>query len=96
MEQKTEQKLAHYIVTAAIAILHNGKRYEQGDQMALTPEEAADISLYIQLDETENQRQAEKTEQERLKAEAKAEQAQRKAAEKQKEKEKHTEEKEQA
>ena len=36
-----------------VAILHNGKRYEKGDKIELTAEEAENLSLYIQLDQSE-------------------------------------------
>lgn len=39
-----------YRVVAAIAILHNGKRYEQGDQIELTPKQADKLALYVELD----------------------------------------------
>lgn len=42
-----------YIVISAMAIYHNNQRYEQGDKLELTDEEAQRISLYVQLDETE-------------------------------------------
>ena len=38
-----------YLVAAAMAILHNGKRYEQGDKIELTDEEAEKISLYMKM-----------------------------------------------
>ncbi|NBI42048.1 hypothetical protein GVX76_00785 [[Haemophilus] felis] len=41
-----------YIVISAMAIYHNNQRYEQGDKLELTDEEAQRISLYVQLDET--------------------------------------------
>ncbi|MCR1838665.1 hypothetical protein E5343_07040 [Rodentibacter caecimuris] len=70
-------KKLHYIVIAAMAILHNGKRYEKGDKIELTAEEAARISLYVQLDEDEEKRQQAEAEAEkaRLAAEEKARKA---------------------
>ncbi|SUB23924.1 hypothetical protein [Avibacterium avium] len=38
-----------YVVTSTMAILHNNQRYEQGDKLELTDEEAEKISLYVQL-----------------------------------------------
>lgn len=38
-----------YVVTGTMAILHNNQRYEQGDKLELTDEEAEKISLYVQL-----------------------------------------------
>lgn len=42
-----------YAVISAMAIYHNNQRYEQGDKLELTDEEAERISLYVQLDETQ-------------------------------------------
>ena len=53
----SETQKKAYLVAAAIAILHNGKRYEQGDKIELTDEEAEKNSLYIVLDDTEAERQ---------------------------------------
>ena len=66
-----------YLVAAAMAILHNGKRYEQGDKIELTDEEAEKISLYIVLDNTEAERQQAEAEAEkqRLAAEKAAQEA---------------------
>ncbi len=88
-----------YAVIGTMAILHNGKRYEKGDKIELTAEEAENLSLYIQLDQSELEKQKEerrlaeeKAEQERLAAEKAqkerlaAEKAQKKAEEKTKEK----------
>lgn len=62
-----------YAVISTMAIYHNNQRYEQGDKLELTDEEAEKISLYVKLDEAED---------EKLKqAEAEAEKA-RKEAEK--------------
>ncbi|EFX90492.1 Uncharacterised protein [Actinobacillus ureae] len=49
----SETQKKAYLVTAAMAILHNGKRYEQGDKIELTDEEAERIALYVQLVEPE-------------------------------------------
>ncbi|TCJ95955.1 hypothetical protein EV694_1958 [Volucribacter psittacicida] len=65
--------MKNYIVTASMAILHNGKRYEQGDQIELTPQQADKLALYVELDQ-----EAEKAQQ----AEAKRLEAERKAKEK--------------
>ena len=66
-----------YLVAAAMAILHNGKRYEQGGKIELTDEEAEKISLYIVLDNTEAERQQAEAEAEkqRLAAEKAAQEA---------------------
>lgn len=79
-----EEKLV-YVVVAATAILHNGKRYEKGDKIELTEAEAENLSLYVQLDPSEIEKQAaerkaaeEQAEKERLAAE----QAQKEAEEK--------------
>ena len=53
----SETQKKAYLVAAAIAILHNGKRYEQGDKIELTDEEAEKNSLYIVLDDTEKKAQ---------------------------------------
>lgn len=63
-----------YAVISTMAILHNGKRYEQGDKLELTDEEAEKISLYVQLDEAEDEK--------RKQAEADAEKARLAAEEK--------------
>lgn len=42
-----------YAVISTMAILHNGKRYEQDDKIELTDEEAERIALYVQLVEPE-------------------------------------------
>lgn len=62
-----------YAVISTMAIYHNNQRYEQGDRLELTDEEATRISLYVQLDEAEDEK--------RKQAEAEAEKA-RKEAEK--------------
>lgn len=64
-----------YAVISAMAIYHNNQRYEQGDKLELTDEEAERISLYVQLDEDEyeKRKQAEvEAEKARLAAEEKA------------------------
>ena len=80
----SETQKKAYLVAAAIAILHNGKRYEQGDKIELTDEEAEKKSLYIVLDDTEAERQQAEAEAEkqRLAAEEAAEKAAQEAAEK--------------
>lgn len=73
-----------YAVISTMAIYHNNQRYEQGYKLELTDEEAARISLYVQLDEAEDEKrkQAEaEAEKARKEAEAEAEKA-RKEAEK--------------
>lgn len=54
-----KQKTA-FLVAAAMAILHNGKRYEQNDVIELTDEEADKLAIYIKPAET-NSEQAEQT-----------------------------------
>ncbi|HHF6578343.1 hypothetical protein MY963_00875 [Haemophilus influenzae] len=80
----SETQKKAYLVAAAMAILHNGKRYEQGDKIELTDDEAEKISLYIALDEDEAARQQAEAEAEkqRLAAEEAAEKAVQEAAEK--------------
>ncbi|AWY03250.1 TPA: hypothetical protein RVS77_000021 [Pasteurella multocida] len=75
-----------YAVIGTMAILHNGKRYEKGDKIELTAEEAENLSLYIQLDQSELEKQKEerrlaeeKAEQERLAAEKAQKEAEEKA-----------------
>jgi len=63
-----------YVVIGTMAILHNGNRYEQGAKIELTDEEYAQISLYVKLDETEDEK--------RKQAEAEAEKARLAEAEK--------------
>ena len=63
-----------YAVISTMAIYHNNQRYEQGDKLELTDEEAARISLYVQLDEAEDEK--------RKQAEAEAEKARLTAEEK--------------
>ena len=73
-----------YAVISTMAIYHNNQRYEQGDKLELTEEEAEKISLYVKLDEAEDEKrkQAEaEAEKARKEAEAEAEKA-RKEAEK--------------
>lgn len=57
-----KQKTA-FLVAAAMAILHNGKRYEQNDVIELTEEEADKLAIYIKPAETNNEQreQAEQT-----------------------------------
>lgn len=57
-----KQKTA-FLVAAAMAILHNGKRYEQNDVIELTEEEADKLAIYITPAETnsEQRTQAEQT-----------------------------------
>ena len=57
-----KQKTA-FLVAAAMAILHNGKRYEQNDVIELTEEEADKLAIYIKPAETnsEQRKQAEQT-----------------------------------
>lgn len=78
----SETQKKAYLVAAAMAILHNGKRYEQGDKIELTDEEAENISLYIVLDDTEAERQQAEAEAEkqRLAAEKAAQEVAEKAA----------------
>ena len=78
----SETQKKAYLVAATMAILHNGKRYEQGDKIELTDEEAEKISLYIVLDDTEAERQQAEAEAEkqRLAAEKAAQEAAEKAA----------------
>lgn len=63
-----------YVVIGTMAILHNGNRYEQGEKIELTDEEYAQISLYVKLDEAEDEK--------RKQAEAEAEKARLAEAEK--------------
>lgn len=57
-----KQKTA-FLVAAAMAILHNGKRYEQNDVIELTEEEADKLAIYIEPTGTnsEQREQAEQT-----------------------------------
>lgn len=57
-----KQKTA-FLVAAAMAILHNGKRYEQNDVIELTEDEADKLAIYIKPAETngEQRSQAEQT-----------------------------------
>lgn len=52
-----KQKTA-FLVAAAMAILHNGKRYEQNDVIELTEEEADKLAIYIQPAETNSEQRA--------------------------------------
>nr|DAS78776.1 MAG TPA: hypothetical protein [Caudoviricetes sp.] len=76
----SETQKKAYLVAAAMAILHNGVRYEQGDKIELTDDEAEKISLYIALDEDEAARQQAEAEKQRLAAEKAAEEAAEKEA----------------
>ena len=49
-----KQKTAFW-VAAAMAILHNGKRYEQNDVIELTEEEADKLAIYIKPAETNSE-----------------------------------------
>lgn len=42
-----------YTVISTMAIYHNNQRFEQGDKLELTDEEAERISLYVKLDDTQ-------------------------------------------
>lgn len=42
-----------YAVISTMAIYHNNQRFEQGDKLELTDEEAERISLYVKLDDTQ-------------------------------------------
>ena len=70
-----------YAVISTMAIYHNNQRYEQGDRLELTDEEAARISLYVQLDEAEDEKRKQ-AEAEAEKARLAAEEKARKEAEK--------------
>ncbi|MCW9710907.1 DUF1682 domain-containing protein [Avibacterium sp. 21-586] len=85
-----------YAVIGAVAVLHNGKRYEVGETLELTPEEAQNIALYVEPTESakeklaEQQRKAEEALQRAEEKEAKRkaeEDAKRKAEEAQRKKE---------
>lgn len=52
-----KQKTA-FLVAAAMAILHNGKRYEQNDVIELTEEEADKLAIYITPAETNGEQRA--------------------------------------
>ena len=80
----SETQKKAYLVAAAMAILHNGKRYEQGDKIELTDEEAEKISLYIALDEAARQQAEAEAEKQRLAAEKAAQEAKEKAEEEKK------------
>ena len=70
-----------YAVISTMAIYHNNQRYEQGDKLELTDEEAARIALYVQLDEAEDEKRKQ-AEAEAEKARLAAEEKARKEAEK--------------
>lgn len=71
-------KTIQAVVIASLAILHNGKRYEQGDSIELTQEEFNDLSLYVALHPDTAEKQAE---QQRLEAERKAKEIEQKKLE---------------
>lgn len=84
-----------YTVIGTIAILHNDKRYEKGDKMQLTAEEAENLALYVELDQSELEKQKEehrlaeeKAEKERLASEKAQKEAEEKAKKKAEEKNK--------
>ena len=52
-----KQKTA-FLVAASMAILHNGKRYEQNDVIELTEEEADKLAIYITPAETNSEQRA--------------------------------------
>ena len=70
-----------YAVISTMAIYHNNQRYEQGDKLELTDEEAERISLYVKLDEAEDEKRKQ-AEAEAEKARLAAEEKARKEAEK--------------
>ena len=70
-----------YAVISTMAIYHNNQRYEQGDKLELTDEEAEKISLYVKLDEAEDEKRKQ-AEAEAEKARLTAEEKARKEAEK--------------
>ena len=59
----SETQKKAYLIAAAMAIVHNGKRYEQNDVIELTEEEADKLAIYITPVETngEQRAQAEQT-----------------------------------
>lgn len=74
-----------YAVIGAVAVLHNGKRYEVGETLELTQEEAQNIALYVALTpeakaaQEEATRQAEEAKRQAEEARRKAEEKERKA-----------------
>ncbi|AWX15229.1 hypothetical protein CEP48_03190 [Mergibacter septicus] len=77
------EKLLYAVI--GVAILHNGKRYEVGDTLELTQEEAENIALYVELTESakeklaQQQRQAEEEKRQAEEAQRKKEEKQRKS-----------------
>lgn len=71
-----------YVVVAAMAILHDGKRYEKGSKIELTEAEAENLSLYIKPDVDEQAAQRKAAEEQAEKARLAAEQVQKDAEEK--------------
>ena len=59
-----------YAVISTMAIYHNNQRYEQGDKLELTDEEAEKISLYVKLAEAEKARKEAEAEAEKARKEA--------------------------
>lgn len=54
----SDKQKAAFLVAAAMAILHNGKRYEQNDVIELTEEEADKLAIYIKPAETNSEQRA--------------------------------------
>ena len=54
----SDKQKAAFLVAAEMAILHNGKRYEQNDIIELTQEEADKLAIYIQPAETNSEQRA--------------------------------------
>lgn len=80
------EKLLYTVI--GIAILHNGKRYEAGETLELTQEEAQNISLYVALTESAKEKLAQQQRQaEEALQKAKEEEGKRKAEEAKKAKE---------
>lgn len=52
----SQNKKLTYIIIAATALLHDGKRYEQGTEIELTEQEAVNLSLYVELSPAEQAR----------------------------------------
>ena len=50
-------------------LYHNNQRYEQGDKLELTDEEAERISLYVKLDEDDEKRKQAEAEAEKARLE---------------------------
>lgn len=49
--QTDSQLPKHIVAIAVVALLHNGKRYEVGDEISLTEQEFADLKIYVQPQE---------------------------------------------